>query len=421
MNEPLAKTDMHILVVEDNQAQAFKLRHLLLAHFSQVSVAANGAEALPLLEKDAPGLVISDVNMPVMDGYELCRRIKADTRFGGIPVVLITSLTDPHEAIKGLQCGASGFLTKPYDEGSLLARIQFLLANPELQAIRRDAPAEACVEIVFGGKKYFIASERERVLDLLLSTFELAVWKNRELQSATERLEAKTRELERSNRELEQFAAVASHDLQEPLRMVTSYLGLIERRAADRLDEKEKSFLRFAVDGGRRMQQMIIDLLAYSRVGVKSGEVAAVDLNAALEDALANLAAARAEKAARITHDPLPTLRADRARFVQLFQNLVGNGLKFSRPGQSPEIHIGAVPAEGGWHFTVRDHGIGIAEKDFDRVFVLFQRLHSREEYPGTGIGLSVCQKIVERHGGRIWVESAPGEGATFHFTLPAA
>ena len=420
MNDPLAKTDAHILVVEDSEAQAFKLRHLLANHFSKVSVAANGVEALPLMESDPPALVISDVNMPAMDGHELCRRIKADPRLGGIPVVLITSLTDPHEAIKGLQCGASGFLTKPYEEGPLLARIQFLLANPDLQATRRDASPEAGVEIVFGGKKYFIASERERVLDLLLSTFELAIWKNRELQTATDQLEAKTRELERSNRELEQFAAVASHDLQEPLRMVTSYLSLIDRRAGEKLDEKERSFLRFAVDGGKRMQQMITDLLAYSRVGLSAGAVAAVDLNAVIEEALANLGVARAEKNALITRDPLPTLRVDRARFIQLFQNLVGNALKFSRPGESSEIHVGCRPEEGGWHFTVRDNGIGIAEKDFDRIFILFQRLHSREEYPGTGIGLSVCQKIVERHGGRIWVESAPGQGTTFHFTLPA-
>jgi signal transduction histidine kinase len=421
MNEPPAKTDAHILIVEDVEAQAFKLQHLLANHFSKVSVAANGVEALPLMESDPPALVISDVHMPEMDGCELCRRIKTDTRFGGIPVVLITSLTDPHEAIKGLQCGANGFLTKPYEEGPLLARIQFLLANPDLQAKRCDAPSEAGVEIVFGGKKYFIASERERVLDLLLSTFELAIWKNRELQSATDRLEARTRELERSNRELEQFAAVASHDLQEPLRMVTSYLTLIERRVADRLGEKELSFLRFALDGGKRMQQMIADLLAYSRVGLRRGEAVAVDLNAVLEEALANLGAARAEKNARVSHDVLPTLRVERSRFVQLFQNLVGNALKFSRPGESPEVHVGCGPKEGGWHFAVRDHGIGIAEKDFARIFVLFQRLHSREEYPGTGIGLSVCQKIVEHQGGRIWVESTPGEGTTFHFTLPAA
>lgn len=421
MNDSPAKTDAHLLIVEDSAAQAFKLRHLLLQHFAQVTIAANGAEALPLLEAAPPTLVISDVNMPEMDGYELCRRIKADSRFAAIPVILITALTDPAEAIKGLQCGASGFLTKPYDESHLLARIQFLLTQADARSSRADGTSEAGVEIVFGGRKYFLAAERERVLDLLISTYEIAIWKNRELQSATARLEAQARELQRSNRELEQFAAIASHDLQEPLRMVTSYLSLIERRVADRLEEKEKSFLHFAVDGARRMQQMIVDLLTYSRAGLRAAECGLVDLNATLATALANLEAARTETQATITHDPLPALRVDGPRFLQLFQNLVGNALKFTAPGQPPQVHIGCQRHVAEWVFAVRDHGIGIEAKDFERIFALFQRLHSRAEYPGTGIGLAVCQKIVERHGGRIWPESAAGAGTTFYFTVPAA
>lgn len=202
--------------------------------------------------------------------------------------------------------------------------------------------------------------------------------------------------------------------------MVTSYLTLIERRLGDRLNEKEKSFLHFAVDGGRRMHQMITDLLAYSRVGMRASEPAPADLNAVLGDALANLETARAEKGARVTHDALPTLPVEAARFAQLFQNLVGNALKFTPADRSPEIHIGAAPREGEWLFSIRDNGIGIEARNFERVFALFQRLHSREEYPGTGIGLSVCQKIVERHGGRIWVESELGKGTTFYFTVPA-
>lgn len=414
-------SEVHILIVEDIATQAFRLQHSLAQHFGKVTVAGNGAEALPLIEAEPPTLVISDIDMPEMDGCELCRRIKDDKRFADIPVILITALTDPAEAIRGLQCGASGFLTKPYEEGHLLARIQFLLANPARQKSRAGADPETGVEIVFGGKKYFIASERDRVLDLLVSTYELAVWKNRELQTVAERLEAQTRELQRSNRELAQFAAVASHDLQEPLRMVTSYLGLVERRVGDRLSEKEKTFLHFAVDGARRMQQMIIDLLAYSRVGLRSADTAEVDLNTVLAQALANLEVARAEKGAQITSDELPTLRVDGPRFAQLFQNLVGNALKFTDPSRAPEIHVGSERREGEWLFSVRDNGIGIEEKDFERVFALFQRLHSRSEYPGTGIGLSICQKIVEHCGGSIWPESEVGRGTTFYFTIPAA
>jgi light-regulated signal transduction histidine kinase (bacteriophytochrome) len=325
-------------------------------------------------------------------------------------------LTDPSEAIKGLQCGASGFLTKPYEEDHLIARVHFLLANPDL----RRPHSEAGVEVTLGGKKYFITSEREQILDLLFSTYELAVWKNRELQSATNKLEEQAVELQRSNRELEQFAAIASHDLQEPLRMVSSYLGLLERRAADKLDDKEKSFMHFAVDGALRMQQMITDLLAYSRVSTHAGEFVPTDLNATLADALANLEAARAEHAAAITHDALPTLSIDKPRFVQLFQNLIGNALKFTTPDRPPEVHLGCVRQGNVWLFSVRDNGIGIEARDFERIFELFQRLHSRTEYPGTGIGLALCKKIVERHGGRLWLESEPGKGTTFHFTVPA-
>lgn len=417
MTDLKLQADVHILVVEDISTQAFKLRHLLLQHFGKVTVAAHGAEALPLIEADPPTLVISDINMPEMDGYELCRRMKANEKLAPIPVILITGLTDPCGAIKGLQCGASGFLTKPYEEDHLLARIHFLLANPDL---RRPHP-EAGVEVMLGGKKYFIASEREQILDLLFSTYELAVWKNRELQSASEKLEAQTAELQRSNRELEQFAAVASHDLQEPLRMVSSYLGLLEKRAGDKLDEKEKSFMHFAGDGARRMQQMITDLLTYSRVSTHAGEFLPTDLNVVLREVLANLEAARAQHDATITHDALPTLLIDKPRFVQLFQNLIGNALKFTAPDRPSKIHIGSESQGDAWVISVRDNGIGIAEHDFERIFELFQRLHSRTEYPGTGIGLAVCKKIVERHGGRLWVESEVGKGTTFRFTVPAA
>jgi signal transduction histidine kinase len=420
MSEAPDLIDKHILVVEDSTAQAFKLRHFLLQHFSRATVASHGEEALAVIESEPPDLVLSDVNMPVMHGYELCRRIRADTRFAALPVILITGLNDPVDAIQGLQCGANAFLTKPYEEDQLLARIQFLLANTAMRETGGELHPETGVEFVYGGKRYFIASERDRVLDLLLSTYEIAMWKSRELQCASEKLEAQADELRRSNRELEQFASVASHDLQEPLRMVTSYLTLLERRLGDRLEEKEKAFFGFAVDGAKRMQQMITDLLAYARAGIKERELHPVDLEKIFAGALANLSTAAAEKYAVITHDPLPTLCVEAPRFAQLFQNLLGNALKFTVPGRPPKIHLGCAHEGNCWHFQIRDNGIGIPAADFDRVFVLFQRLHSREEYPGTGMGLSLCQKIVERHGGRIWLESEEGQGTTIHFTIPA-
>jgi PAS domain S-box-containing protein len=224
-------------------------------------------------------------------------------------------------------------------------------------------------------------------------------------------------ELERSNQELEQFAYVASHDLQEPLRMVSSYTQLLARRYQDRLDQDAKEFIDFAVDGATRMQRLIQDLLTYSRVTTRGIRLVPTDAAAALRDALGNLQAVIQEKGARVTHDELPTVLADATQLVQVFQNLVGNAIKFHGDA-SPRVHVAATPKDDEWVFTVADNGIGIDPQYFDRIFVIFQRLHPGHRYPGTGIGLALCSRIVQRHGGRLWVESAPGRGSTFYFTL---
>ena len=235
-----------------------------------------------------------------------------------------------------------------------------------------------------------------------------------------ERVTERTLELRRSNEDLEQFAYVASHDLQEPLRMVTSYLQLLRKRYETKLDADANDFIGFAVDGAERMQRLILDLLAYSRVGTRAKAFEATDSNAVLQDALMNLQVTLRESGAVVTQSALPTVWSDPVQLTQLFQNLVGNGIKF-RGEKPPSVRIEAKREDNHWHFTVADNGIGIAPKDFERIFVIFQRLHGRQRYPGTGIGLAICKKIVERHGGRIWVESEPGHGATFHFTIPIA
>lgn len=236
---------------------------------------------------------------------------------------------------------------------------------------------------------------------------------------AEQSLKARTEELNRSNKELEQFAYVASHDLQEPLRMVASYTQLLARRYKGKLDQDADEFIAFAVDGATRMQGLINDLLKFSRVGTRGKPFAAVAGDKVLLDAMANLEMAINDSGAMIDHDPLPALVGDATQLTQLFQNLIGNGIKFRQAGQTPHIHVGARRLDKAWELSVRDNGIGISPEYFERIFVIFQRLHAKEEYPGTGIGLALCKKIVERHGGRIWVESRPGEGATFLFTIP--
>jgi len=230
-------------------------------------------------------------------------------------------------------------------------------------------------------------------------------------------LAQRTEELAQSNRELEQFAYVASHDLQEPLRMVASYTQLLARRYKDKLDDDANEFIGYAVDGATRMQALIADLLALSRIGTHGKPLAPSETGDALERSLANLRLAIEESGATVTHDIMPKLKADASQLTQLFQNLIGNALKF-RGEIAPLVHIGAEKKNGKWQFSVRDNGIGIKPEFFERIFVIFQRLHTKQEYPGTGIGLSVCKKIVERHGGQIWIESETGKGTTFYFTL---
>ena len=234
---------------------------------------------------------------------------------------------------------------------------------------------------------------------------------------AQEELERKARELARSNSDLEQFAYVASHDLQEPLRMVANFTQLLADRYKDQVGEEGAEFIGYAVDGATRMQRLIEDLLTFSRVGTRGKGFEPADCNELLGRAVGNLRMAIEESGAFVGHDELPTVRADASQLTQLFQNLLGNALKF-RAG-SPRILVSARKRGSEWVFSVRDNGIGIDPKFRDRIFVIFQRLHGRGEYPGTGIGLAVCKKIVERHGGKIWVESEPGKGATFFFTLP--
>ena len=243
-------------------------------------------------------------------------------------------------------------------------------------------------------------------------------WDITNQKHAEEELKRTVAELALSNADLDQFASVASHDLQEPLRAVAGCTELLARGYRDKLDARAGELIQHTVEGAKRMQTLIHDLLAYSRVGTRGKGIAQTDSNAALDRALANLATAIRETGAVITRDPLPVLKADPTQLPQLFQNLIANGLKFSA-GKKPEIHIGAQQMDGGWVFSVRDRGIGIEPQYRDRIFVIFQRLHTRTEYPGTGIGLAICKRIIERHGGRIWVESEPGQGSTFHFTIP--
>lgn len=228
----------------------------------------------------------------------------------------------------------------------------------------------------------------------------------------------RNKNLRRSKTELEHFAHIASHELQEPLRIVKGYLELFKARYHGKLDFEADDFIAYALEGTVRMERLIADLLLYARVGTEAGNIQSTDCEAVFDLALRNLGVNMDGQCGLVTHDPLPVVRAAEPQLVQVFQNLISNGIKFHGK-ERPSIHVSAKRKGGEWLFSVRDNGIGIDPKDAERIFAMFQRLHGVDQYPGTGIGLALCKKIVERHGGRIWVESRAGHGATFYFTLP--
>lgn len=261
-------------------------------------------------------------------------------------------------------------------------------------------------------------SELEASRAAALSMMEDADEARQVAEGAEELARQQAKDIERSNAELEQFAYVASHDLQEPLRMVSSFSQLLACRYQDRLDGDAKEFIAYIVDGAMRMRNLINDLLTFSRVGKTADQFAPTDCEVVLDRTLTDLRPPIEESGAVVRHEPLPTVMGDESQIGQLFQNLIANAIKF-RSDRPPEVRLGAQAKDGEWQFWVRDNGIGIDPQYADRVFVMFQTLHPREEYGGTGIGLAICKRIVERHGGSIWVESLPGKGATFYFTIP--
>ncbi len=277
------------------------------------------------------------------------------------------------------------------------------------------------VETVGPGEIAALAGDIERMRVALVDQVQVLESSRAEIALAHELLVEQAEELRRSNRDLEQFAYVASHDLQEPLRKIASFTQLLQKRYGGQMDERADQYIAFAVDGAKRMQQLIQDLLGFSRVGRVGGEVSDVDLGSVLEVALDNLSEAVDEAGATVTHDELPVVRGEAPLLTQLLQNLVGNAIKFRDPARPATVHLSARRVEESWELECRDNGIGIDPQYADRVFVIFQRLHAKDVYEGTGIGLSLCKKIVEFHGGRIWIEQPDGAGTSIRWTLPAA
>lgn len=354
------------MILEDNPADAELMkRQLRKAGFDFTAELAKDKESfLQSLDKFIPDIILADYSLPGFDG--LSALVLARKAFAAIPVVIVSGAVGEETVIEAMKAGATDYVLKDR-----------------------------------------------------LSRLELVV--HRALKEAKQAIEKKRaeEELKRSNENLEQFAYVASHDLQEPLRMMASYSELLERRYKGRLDTDADEFIGYIVDGAKRLQRLIHDLLAYSRVGRADIRFELIDCNSILGKVKSVMSRSIEEKKASISNDKLPNVMGNESNFFQLFQNLIGNAIKFHGE-EPPRVHIGASMQSDEWVFSVKDNGIGIEPEYNERIFLIFQRLHGRDKYPGTGIGLSICKKIVETQGGRIWVESELGKGSVFYFTVPA-
>ncbi len=410
MNDP--KPDSHnpigILIAEDSPTQAEKLNYCLTTHNYAVTVTRNGKEALAAALARKPAMVISDVVMPEMDGYTLCREIKSRPGLSDLPVILLTSLSRPEDVLKGLACGADNFIRKPYDSKYLLSRVEYILNNLELRKTERVRPG---VQLSFEGEQYYITAEKQQILDLLISTFEGAVQMNDELQKKQEKLEA-------ANRELEAFSASVSHDLRAPLRKISMYTSMLTEDHAPELGPEAQNYLQRIKDGIINMDQMIDDLLRLARLGRQELQQRKTDLSELVESSRRELAADLAGRQIEWRIGRLPTVDCDPGLTKSVFANLLSNAVKYTSRRDRAIIEVDQMSLGGEVVVYVRDNGAGFDPAYGQKLFGIFQRLHRQDEFEGTGVGLATVQRIIQKHGGRIWAEAEVDKGATFYFTL---
>lgn len=418
-----------ILIVEDSATQREALRHTLVTHGYEVVAAVNGRDAWERFTAVKPTLVVSDIVMPEMDGYALCRAIKTSPQTARVPVVLLTSLSDAKDVIAALECGADSFIGKPFSEEYLLSRIAGVIANRNLP--ERDK-GERGVEISHGGKTHLITAGRPQILDLLLSVYEVAMRRNEDLataQGSLRKLNAeleqivrdRTRKLEESNKALETFCYSVAHDLRAPLRSIQGYVSMLFEDYAAGLDAVAQDYAKRVCASAERMDKMIVDLLAYGRVSHAEAPIEEVDLRAEIDKVIAEFTSEIGTKRAQVSVDAERiVLRTSRVLVSQVLLNLVGNALKFVRAGEVPVVRIEARNTPQGARIVVADRGIGIEPPYLAKIFNVFEKLHT-EAFPGTGIGLAIVKKAVDRLGGKVAVESTPGKGTRFVVELPAA
>jgi signal transduction histidine kinase len=406
----------YIMAVEDSMVQAKKLKNFFDNNNINNVFFTNAIDAYAAALENVPLLVISDIMMPGMDGYEFCSKLKTHPTLREIPVILLTSLSDPLDIIKGLQAGADNFITKPYEEQYLLSRIHYLLANRDL---RSEGSAEMVMEIMFRGAKYKINSEKKQILDLLLSVYEAAVERNDQLITTQQELQASNESLMAVNQELDAFSATVSHDLRAPLNGVAGYSQILQEVYSDVLDDEAKEYLERIINSAFAMSKLIDDLLQFSRSGRTEISTESVDLSAMAAEISRDIIGRDPEKKAVFNIKEGLLVNADPNLIHVVLVNLLGNAWKYSGKVDHPVITFDKVISGRDTAFFIRDNGAGFDMSKSDKLFNPFQRLHTNEQFVGTGVGLATVKRIIEKHGGSIWAESEPGKGATFFFCLP--
>lgn len=412
-----------ILIVEDSLTQAELLRKHLAQEGYTVTVAGNGVQALMAARRRKPDLIITDVMMPGMNGYQLCRSIKADPALRDVPVMIVTSLREIDDIVTALECGADNFIRKPYEAKALLARIDYLLAN---RSLRSHSKLQFGIEINLGGKRHLITAEREQILDLLFSSYEEAVQANEELrqrqqevQSLNVQLAARAVELEDANKQLRSFSHTVSHDLRSPLATINGFAAILENKYSGAIEAKGKRYLAGIRQEAVRMTQIVEDILYLSNIDRSRVQRSKVDLALVAMETMAMLQDTDSQRRVEFECATEAVAKCDERLVRVALVNLLSNAWKFT--GKRADAAISFTTSRNHKDetvFCVKDNGAGFDMVNANRLFMPFERLHRDDEFPGFGVGLATVSRIVGLHGGRIWAESAPGQGAAFYFVL---